>query len=74
MHLKQLRWKTVPNARTNAPCITFPQAEHVEVGKLVEVDAAVLPKPGRGEPEYDEEAELADECETTLRRGSSSSE
>ena len=27
--MKQLRWKTVPSARTNAPCIGFPQAEHV---------------------------------------------
>lgn len=28
MHLKQFRWKTVPNARTNGPCIGFPQDEH----------------------------------------------
>jgi hypothetical protein len=27
-HLKQLRWNTVPKARTKGPCIGFPQAEH----------------------------------------------
>jgi hypothetical protein len=29
MHLKQFRWKTVPSARTNAPCIGFPHDEQV---------------------------------------------
>ena len=29
MQLKQFRWKTVPSARTNAPCMGFPHAEHI---------------------------------------------
>ena len=28
MHLKHWRWKTVPRARTNAPCMGSPQEEH----------------------------------------------
>lgn len=41
MHLKQFKWKTVPSARTNWPCIAFPQAEHVEA-RLAEVEEPTL--------------------------------
>jgi hypothetical protein len=72
MHLKQPKWKTVPSALTNAPCIGKPQAEHVEDAKLVEVEEVVVGALGR--PEWEEEPELADEYELTLRRRSGSSD
>jgi hypothetical protein len=36
MHLKQFKWKTVPKARTKAPCIDFPQAAHVDPVTVVD--------------------------------------
>lgn len=71
-HLKQLRWKTVPSARTNAPCIEFPQAEHGDDERLAEVveDVDVNGPPALFGALDEEESEWVDNWEATLlRRG-----
>lgn len=70
MHLKQFKWKTVPNARTNGPCITLPHDEHVAdtvtiVEEVVVEDA--LDEGGGALSEVDE-LERAEENDATLLR------
>ena len=79
MHLKQLRWNTVPSARTNGPCNCFPQAEQeLEINEIRfriftestyvevrDVDVVETVVGGGFGFEYDDEAE---ELEATLER------
>jgi hypothetical protein len=57
----------VPRARTNAPCIDFPQAEHDVEARLADVEALDGSTP---DLEWLEEPECAEENEVTLARSS----